>query len=67
MAITWPGRSAELGWLGHFAKKSARLEEFHISGHAFENCSKQSVNEFMEDIVEDAVISKGSISPLEMI
>ena len=44
-------QSKDLGWLGHFAKKSSRLEEFCIRGSdAFGNCSEQSVNKFLEDI-----------------
>ena len=46
-----PGSSEELGWLGHFAKKSTHLNEFTFSGgDIFRNCSKQSVGRFFEDI-----------------
>lgn len=46
-----PYSSEELGWLGHFAKKSAHLVEFSVEGDkAFNNCSQQSVDRFFEDI-----------------
>ena len=46
-----PGSSEELGWLGHFAKKSAHLEEIEIYGsNIFKYCSTQSVDEFFEDL-----------------
>ena len=46
-----PKSSEELGWLGHFAKKSAHLEELGLNGEdAFYNCSQQSVDRFFEDI-----------------
>ncbi|EJK48831.1 hypothetical protein THAOC_32345 [Thalassiosira oceanica] len=43
-----PKSSEELGWVGHFAKKSTHLEEFGLSGsddEIFSNCSKQSVDQ----------------------
>jgi len=46
----YPGSSEELGWLGHFAKKSTNLEEFCLDGGNFSNCSKESVGSFFEDI-----------------
>jgi len=48
-----PKSSEELGWVGHFAKKSTHLEEFGLSGsddEIFSNCSKQSVDRFIDDI-----------------
>ena len=43
--------SAELGWLGHFVKKSTCLESFGILGEGiFDGCSKQSVDRFFEDL-----------------
>ena len=47
-----PGGSEELGWLGHYAKKSAHLEEFEIGpgDGIFRNCSEQSVVRFFQDI-----------------
>ena len=46
-----PGSSEELGWLGHFAKKSTRLESFGIYGDEFfDSCGKQSVERFFEDL-----------------
>ena len=48
-----PDSSEELGWLGHFAKKSTRLKWLSMSGSKsdiFDNCSEQSVNKFFEDL-----------------
>ena len=46
-----PCKSEELGWLGHFAKKSTHLEEFALEGgDAFNNCSEQSIDQFFEDL-----------------
>ena len=50
-----PGSNEELGWLGHFAKKSTHLDEFTFYGNrsskgVFEHCSKQSVHRFIEDL-----------------
>ena len=43
--------SKELGWLGHFVKKSTRLERFCIHGlNIFDGCSEQSVDRFFEDL-----------------
>ncbi|EJK57931.1 hypothetical protein THAOC_21985 [Thalassiosira oceanica] len=45
------GSTGELGWLGHFVKKSTSLESFGIVGGAvFEDCSKQSVIRFLDDL-----------------
>ena len=45
------GGSTELGWLGHFMKKSTRLERFGIRGlNVFGSCSGQSVDRFFEDV-----------------
>ncbi|EJK61744.1 hypothetical protein THAOC_17714, partial [Thalassiosira oceanica] len=45
------GSSRELEWLGHFAKKSTRLESIGVSGSgAFGNCSGHSVDRFLDDI-----------------
>ncbi|EJK48926.1 hypothetical protein THAOC_32239, partial [Thalassiosira oceanica] len=45
------GGSTELGWLGHFVKKSTRLESFGISGgDALHNCSEHSVDRFLDDL-----------------
>ena len=47
----FPGSSEELGWLGHFAKKSAHLEEFLVYGsNIFKKCSEESVDRFFEDL-----------------
>ncbi|EJK71945.1 hypothetical protein THAOC_06569, partial [Thalassiosira oceanica] len=43
------GSSRELDWLGHFAKKSTRLESIGILG-AFGNCSGHSVDRFLNDL-----------------
>ncbi|EJK44108.1 hypothetical protein THAOC_37382, partial [Thalassiosira oceanica] len=43
------GSSRELDWLGHFAKKSTRLESIGIFG-AFGNCSGHSVERFLGDL-----------------
>ena len=44
-------RSTELGWLGHFVKKSTRLESFGIHGDGiFDDCSEQSVERFFGDL-----------------
>ena len=46
-----PNSSEELGWLGHFTKKSARLEQFGMCGsNIFKKCSKQSIDRFFEDL-----------------
>ncbi|EJK74423.1 hypothetical protein THAOC_03896 [Thalassiosira oceanica] len=48
-----PESSEELGWLGHFVKKSTRLEWFGIYGgdiDIFHNCSEQSVDRFLDDL-----------------
>ncbi|EJK52647.1 hypothetical protein THAOC_28058, partial [Thalassiosira oceanica] len=45
------GSSRELDWLGHFAKKSTRLESVGISGvGTFGNCSGHSVDRFLDDL-----------------
>ena len=45
------GGSAELGWLGHFAKKSTHLEGFDMNGtEIFISCTVQSVERFFEDL-----------------
>ncbi|EJK51644.1 hypothetical protein THAOC_29165, partial [Thalassiosira oceanica] len=44
------GSSRELDWLGHFAKKSTRLESFGIMGDTFVNCSGHSVDRFLDDL-----------------
>ncbi|EJK52483.1 hypothetical protein THAOC_28230 [Thalassiosira oceanica] len=45
------GSSTELGWLGHFMKKSTRLNRFGIvAGDIFDICSMQSVDRFLEDL-----------------
>ena len=47
----YPGSSEELGWLGHFAKKSTHLITFGLCGDdIFKNCSQQSVERFFQDI-----------------
>ncbi|EJK44366.1 hypothetical protein THAOC_37097, partial [Thalassiosira oceanica] len=47
----FPGSSEELGWLGHFAKKSTRLQNLILVGSdIFKNCSKYSVDRFFEDL-----------------
>jgi len=46
-----PKSSEELGWLGHFAKKSAHLDGLYVFGSTrkiFENCSEQSIDRFFE-------------------
>ena len=46
-----PGSSEELGWMGHFAKKSAHLGTFGMSGSDFlQNCSERSIRAFFEDL-----------------
>ena len=46
-----PGSSAELGWLGHFAKTSTHLDNFTLfGGDIFSRCSEQSVVRFFQDI-----------------
>ncbi|EJK64254.1 hypothetical protein THAOC_15029, partial [Thalassiosira oceanica] len=47
------GSSRELDWLGHFAKKSTRLESFGIMGDTFVNCSGHSVDRFLDDLGKD--------------
>ncbi|EJK77914.1 hypothetical protein THAOC_00223 [Thalassiosira oceanica] len=45
------GSSRELDWLGHFVKKSTRLETVGISGvETFGNCSGHSVDRFLDDL-----------------
>ncbi|EJK67528.1 hypothetical protein THAOC_11421, partial [Thalassiosira oceanica] len=45
------GSSRELDWLGHFAKKSTRLESIGIFGiGTFRNCSGHSVDRFLHDL-----------------
>ncbi|EJK48051.1 hypothetical protein THAOC_33184 [Thalassiosira oceanica] len=45
------GSSRELDWLGHFTKKSTRLEKFGILGDdAFRNCSGHSVDRFLGNL-----------------
>ncbi|EJK48503.1 hypothetical protein THAOC_32691 [Thalassiosira oceanica] len=45
------GGNTELGWLGHFVKKSTRLDAFGISGgDALDNCSGHSVDRFLDDL-----------------
>ena len=46
-----PGSSKELGWLGHFVKKSTNLHRFLLGGNdVFINCTEQSVDGFFEDL-----------------
>ena len=48
-----PDSSDELGWLGHFAKKSTHLDTISFCGsddEIFDRCSRQSVDRFYEDI-----------------
>ncbi|EJK47655.1 hypothetical protein THAOC_33608 [Thalassiosira oceanica] len=46
-----PGSSRELDWLGHFVKKSTRLEVVGISGvGTFGNCSGHSVDKFLDNL-----------------
>ncbi|EJK52425.1 hypothetical protein THAOC_28295, partial [Thalassiosira oceanica] len=46
-----PRSSEELGWLGHFAKKSVHLDQIGFCGSdIFNNCSEQSVKRFFDDI-----------------
>ncbi|EJK62551.1 hypothetical protein THAOC_16831, partial [Thalassiosira oceanica] len=45
------GSTGELGWLGHFVKTSTRLERFGLYGsEVFKECSKQSVDKFLDDL-----------------
>ncbi|EJK48740.1 hypothetical protein THAOC_32439 [Thalassiosira oceanica] len=45
------GSSRDLGWLGHFAKKSTSLEMVGIYGDdTFRNCSGHSVDRFLGDL-----------------
>ncbi|EJK51126.1 hypothetical protein THAOC_29738 [Thalassiosira oceanica] len=45
------GSSRELDWLGHFAKKSTSLESISVIGSgAFGNCSRHSVDRFLDDL-----------------
>ena len=54
-----PGSSEELGWLGHFAKKSSHLDTIQfLGGDIFKNCSKESVGRFFEDITRCNRIKK---------
>ena len=54
-----PYNSDELGWLGHFAKKSTHLDEFCVSGsNVFDRCSKQSVDRFLEEMGRCSRIKK---------
>ena len=47
----FPRSDRELGWLGHFAKKSTHLRQLDFYYHdVFANCSEQSVNRFFEDL-----------------
>ncbi|EJK54642.1 hypothetical protein THAOC_25712, partial [Thalassiosira oceanica] len=46
-----PGSSAELCWLGQFAKMSTHFDELTLfGGDIFSSCSEQSVDRFFEDI-----------------
>ena len=50
-----PSSDEELGWLGHFIKKSSNLEFLGMHGKdirddIFSNCSKQSIDKCFEDI-----------------
>ena len=47
----FPGSCEELGWLGHFAKKSPHLEEFLMyESNIFKKCSEESVDRFFGDL-----------------
>ncbi|EJK54191.1 hypothetical protein THAOC_26243, partial [Thalassiosira oceanica] len=49
------GSSRELDWLGHFVKKSTRLECVGVWGSgAFGNCSGHSVDRFLDDLGQGA-------------
>ncbi|EJK77092.1 hypothetical protein THAOC_01099 [Thalassiosira oceanica] len=57
------GSTEELGWLGHFVKKSTRLERFGLYGsEVFKECSKQSVDLFLDDLGECNHIKKMNFS-----
>ena len=50
-----PSSSEELGWLGHFIKKSSNLEFVEMTGKdilddIFSNCSEKSIAAFFEDV-----------------
>ncbi|EJK48738.1 hypothetical protein THAOC_32437, partial [Thalassiosira oceanica] len=59
------GSSRELDWLGHFAKKSTRLESIGILG-AFSNCSGHSVERFFHDLGKCKHIEKMSFSGTDL-
>ena len=53
------GGSTELGWLGHFVKKSTHLESFGVHGlNIFDNCSGESVDRFFEELGRCSHIKK---------
>ncbi|EJK47020.1 hypothetical protein THAOC_34287, partial [Thalassiosira oceanica] len=57
------GSSRELDWLGHFVKKSTRLESVGIMGSgAFDNCSGHSVERFFHDLGKCNHIKRMSFS-----
>ncbi|EJK59796.1 hypothetical protein THAOC_19940, partial [Thalassiosira oceanica] len=57
--------SRELDWLGHFAKKSTRLECVGILGDdTFGNCSGHSVDRFLDDLSKCNHIKKMTFSGL---
>ncbi|EJK61978.1 hypothetical protein THAOC_17437, partial [Thalassiosira oceanica] len=59
----FPGSCEELGWLGHFAKKSAHLKEFLMyESNIFKKCSEESVDRFFEDLGKCSHIKKMDFS-----
>ncbi|EJK43947.1 hypothetical protein THAOC_37559 [Thalassiosira oceanica] len=59
--------STELGWLGHFMKKSTRLERFGICGLLiFDNCSEQSVDRFLDELGKCNHIQQMNFSGFEL-
>ncbi|EJK76484.1 hypothetical protein THAOC_01751 [Thalassiosira oceanica] len=61
------GSSRELDWLGHFAKKSTRLESVGISGDdTFGNCSGHSVDRFLDELGKCKHIKKMPFSGADL-
>ena len=62
-----PGSSEELGWLGHFAKKSTHLHQFSLGGSdVFINCTEQSVDGFLEDLGNCNHITKMTFDDIDL-
>ena len=61
------GNRKELGWLGHFVKKSTGLKWFGMYGYGiFDKCSEQSVDRFFADLGKCSHIEKMTFEGIDL-